>query len=452
MTKENEQLLLLKDSMTGYSIQERKADMIFRQLSVIIIATIFSLCFFAAVSPVQAQDDVYLLLNYPQTGPYEQEGKDEWRAAEMARLEINAAGGILGKRVMMMTTDTVSKPDVAVSNVNEILDRYAVKMVFGGSSSAVAIAVSKVCAERQVPFFATLTYSTSTTGEEATRYMFRECYDSYAAANAIAGYAKRSLEGKKFYYITSDYVWGWTTEASLRKFTHTEDKRKHPGELAKFPSKNFTKALQRARRAKPDVLVLVLFGQEMATAIREATEMGLKKKMQIIVPNLTIGMAERGTPQAMEGVIGAVPWCWKVPYQYNYSRGKEFVEKFANRYNRYPSTSAASAYTIMYEYKAAVERARSFDSPAVIKALEGHKYTLLKDQQEWRNFDHQSIQTVYVVRCNSPATVLKDKYHLDYFDIIDSMPGNDAFIGRGEWNDVRKGAGKPVYLERLRGE
>ena len=174
--------------------------------------------------------------------------------------------------------------------------------------------------------------------------------------------------------------------------------------------------------------------------------------MQIIVPNLTIGMAERGTPQAMEGVIGAVPWCWKVPYQYNYSRGKEFVEKFANRYNRYPSTSAASAYTIMYEYKAAVERARSFDSPAVIKALEGHKYTLLKDQQEWRNFDHQSIQTVYVVRCNSPATVLKDKYHLDYFDIIDSMPGNDAFIGRSGWNDVRKGAGKPVYLERLRGE
>jgi branched-chain amino acid transport system substrate-binding protein len=37
--------------------------------------------------------------------------------------------------------------------------------------------------------------------------------------------------------------------------------------------------------------------------------------MQIVVPNLTLGMAERGTPKAMEGVIGALPWCYQVPYQ-----------------------------------------------------------------------------------------------------------------------------------------
>jgi len=203
---------------------------------------------------------------------------------------------------------------------------------------------------------------------------------------------------------------------------------------------------------KPDVLVLVLFGKDMSTAVRLATAMGLKNKMQIIVPNITLGMAEGGGPKVMEGVIGALPWCWKVPYKYDYPSGKEFVEKFAAKYGRYPSTSGASAYTILYEYKSAVERAGSFDSPTVIKALENHEYTLLKDKQVWRDFDHQSVQTVYAVKCNPQAVVLKDKYKLDYFEILSSTSGEDAVRSREEWNAVRKAAGKPTQLEKLPGE
>ena len=121
--------------------------------------------------------------------------------------------------------------------------------------------------------------------------------------------------------------------------------------------------MEKARAANPDVLVLVLFGSEMATAIRKADEMGLKSRMQIVVPNLTLTMAEKGTPKSMAGVIGAVPWCWQVPYKYNYQRGIEFVENFKRRFTRYPSSSAASAYTIMHEYKAAAGAFCSRGSP-----------------------------------------------------------------------------------------
>ena len=128
------------------------------------------------------------------------------------------------------------------------------------------------------------------------------------------------------------------------------------------------------------------------------------------------------------------------------------MEKFKKRFNRYPSTAAASAYTIMYEYKSAVERAGSFESARVIKALEDHEYQLLKDKQVWRGFDHQSVQSVYTVRCNPAEQVLKDKYHLDYFSIIDSIPGEEAAITRAEWNTARRAAGKSIYLEKLPGE
>ena len=411
---------------------------------------VLGLCLFSHVCT--AQDVVNICLNYPKTGPYAKQGLDQWRAAEIARIEINSAGGILGKQIQFRWYDSKSKPDVSTTNVLDAINRHGVKMVFGGSSSGVAVAVGKVCQEKGVLFFGTLTYSTATTGKHARRHVFRECYNAWMGAKVIANYLKRNFAGKKYFYITADYTWGWTTEASLRRFTDTEDKTIHKGVKTPFPSADFTAALRRAKEEKPDVLVLVLFGQEMATAVRTAAAMGLKARMQIVVPNLTIGMAERGTPKDMEGVLGALPWTWKVPYMYNYARGKEFVEKFTKRFNRYPSCSGASAYTILHEYKAAVERAGTFNSASVIRALEGYKYQLLKDRQTWRDFDHQSVQSVYAVRCNPEDVVLKDKYNLDYFEIIDSMPGHAAVRTREEWNAVRKEAGKPTHLEKLPGE
>jgi len=406
-------------------------------------------------TPFASADSVKIGLNYPKTGPYSVQGLDQWRATELAVAEINAAGGILGKQVEIVWRDSQSKADLSTANVTELIDNEGVKMVLGGSASSVAIAAGKVCQAKGVPFFGTLTYSTATTGKEAHRYTFRECYNAWMGAKAIASYMKENFAGKKFFYITADYTWGWTTEASVRKFSDTEDKSKHKGMTTPFPGateKNFKKALSFAKMMKPDVLVLVLFGKDMSTAVRLATTMGLKSKMQIIVPNITLGMAEGGGPKVMDGVIGALPWCWKLPYKYDYPRGKEFVEQFAAKYGRYPSTSGASAYTILYEYKSAIERAATFDSPAVIKALENHEYTLLKDKQVWRDFDHQSVQTVYAVKCNPQAVVLKDKYKLDYFEILSSISGEDAVRTREEWNAVRKAAGKPIDLEKLPGE
>ncbi|MCP4590023.1 MAG: ABC transporter substrate-binding protein [bacterium] len=399
-----------------------------------------------------AEDTVKIGLNYPETGPYSVQGLDQWRAAQLAVEEINATGGILGKKIEIVRRDSKSKADLSTKNVGELIDQDGVKMVFGGSSSGVAVAAGKVCQEKGIPFFGTLTYSTATTGKEGHRHTFRECYNAWPGAKVLADYMNKNFAGKKYLYITADYTWGHTTESSFRKFTSTDDTSAHKGMKTPFPGatdEDFKKAISFAKMVKPDVLVLVLFGNDMAKAVRQATTQGLKAQMQIVVPNLTLGMAESAGPKVMEGVVGALPWCWQIPYKYNYAYGRGFVEKFSAKFNRYPSTSGASAYTNLYEYKAAVERANSFDTPAIIKALEGHTYTLLKDAQTWREWDHQSIQTVYAVKCKSEADVTKDKFKLDYFEIIASMPGDEAFRTREEWNEARKAAGKPTELEAL---
>ncbi len=411
-------------------------------LVVIVILGIFSAMAFAA-------ETVKVGLNYPKTGPYAVQGADQWRAAQMAADEINQAGGILGKQVEIVWRDSQSKKDVSIQNVTEMIDKDGAKMVFGGSSSGVAVAAAKVCYEKNTPFFGTLTYSTATTGSEGLPTTFRECYDAWMAAKALGSYLNSHFSGKKYFYITADYTWGWTTEASVRSITNTQDESTYKGIKTPFPgatTDDFKKALNFAKMVKPDVLVLVLFGNDMVEAVRLATSMGLKTNCQIVVPNLTLGMAEGGGPKVMEGVVGALPWSWQVPYKYNYPRGKKFVEDYSTRYNRYPSTSGASAYTILYEYKDAVERAKSFETQAVIKALEGHEYTLLKDKQQWRDFDHQSVQTVYMVKCKPEAEVLRDKYKLDYFDIVSDLPGDQAVKSFKEWSEDRKASGKTAQL------
>jgi len=422
-----------------------------RRTNVLLVA---ALVMFFSATVTYAEDFVRIGLNYPATGPYAVQGADQLRSTNLAVEEINLSGGILGKKIILVIRDTKSQPDLAAQNAMEMIEKEAVKMIFGGASSGVADSVGNVCQEKQIIFMATLASANTITRENAHRHTFRVCYNAWMGAKVLSSYLNKEYAGKKYFYIVSDYTWGWSSEESIRKFTKTEDKTLHKRILTRFGGKKaeFEKAVWLAKMIKPDVLVLVLFGKEMSTAIKIANGMGLKNKTQIVVPVLELGFAEESGPEVMENVIGTSDWNWQVPYKYNYKRGKEFVEKFTKRYERYPCWGAATAYTNVYEYSQAVERAGSFESAGVIKALENHKFTLLKDEQMWRSFDHQCVQSVYVVKCKPAIEVLKDRLKLDYFEVLDRFSGKDIVQNRLEWIKVRAENSKSVFLEPLPGE
>jgi len=405
--------------------------------------------FLILLSPLSAfaDEEIRIGLNYPETGPYAKQGLDQRRGAEMAMESINASGGILGKKIRLIYRDTKSNPKVARDNAIELFDKEGVTMIFGGSSSAVAIAVGKVALEKNRLFFGTLTYSTETTGEYGHRHIFRECYDSYFAGKVLSDHLNRQYRGKKFFYITADYTWGWTTESVLRKFTGTQDTTAHPEVLTPLGATDFRGALQEAEKAKADLLILSLFGRDMEIAVKQAYEMGLKKKMDIVVPNLTLDMAQGAGPEAMEGVIGATPWYWEIPFLFDYPQGKAFVKRFESRYGRYPTTAGASAYVIFHQYKEAVERAKSFDTKKVIRALEGHRYIGVKDQQYWRPWDHQSVQSVFAVRVRPAVEIGKTPHQQGYFELINVMSGDEAAVDQKEWTEIREMVGMPPTLE-----
>lgn len=410
---------------------------------------LLSACLLLLGSATVSAESLKIGLNYPETGRYKNQGLQQRLAAYLAVEEINQAGGVLGQPLELVIRNTRGEPEKGARNTAEMIDQEGVQMVFGGVSSAVAIASGKAARDRNRIYFGTLTYSNATTGSEGHRFMFREPYNAWMTAKALGNYLNQNHANDDYFYITSDYTWGWSVEESVRQFSNTQDTERHPGVKTPFPRAlitDFRKALEQAAESDAKVLMMVLFGDDMVRALQVAYEMGLTKRMQVVVPNLTLGMVRQVGPTIMEGVVGGAPWVWNLPYENSYQRGKDFVEAFSDRYEMRPSSSAASAYSIVYQYKEAVERAGSTNTDAVIRALEGHRYSFLKVEQYWREFDHQNVQTVYVVRIKPRETVVADQFSSDYFEIIDFLPGDEAAQTREEWEQRRKEAGKPTRL------
>ena len=397
----------------------------------------------------QANEPVTIGLNYPRTGSYKEEGLAQMRAALLAIDEINARGGVLGRPLRLSSADTASRPEKAVRNVDKLAGEGAA-MLFGGASSAVAIASGNRAREKGLLYFGTLTYSNDTTGKDGQRFMFRECNNAWMSAKVLAQYLNQEHAGQKFFYVTSDYTWGNSTEESLRRHTGTQSSGEHPSIKVRFPGAQLAEyqdALTQVQASEAKVLVLALFGEDLVRAMRIADNLGLNKRMQIVAPNLTQSIVEQAGPALMEGVVGTEPWTWRVPALEGSNAGQAFVRNFSERYQVYPSSSAASAYSIVYQWADAVGRARSFDSAAVARALEGHSYSLLKGPQQWRALDHQNVQTVYAVRIKPRAEVMKDALRQDYFEIIGKLDGAQAVQTPEEWQAERRVAGKPLTLQ-----
>lgn len=394
-------------------------------------------------------DSIVIGLSYPRTGHYREEGLAQMRAALLAVDEVNSRGGVLGKTLKLINQDSSARPEKAQRNVQTMIGQGA-RMVFGSVSSAEAIAAGKQAKKHDVLYFATIGYSNDVTIEQGHRHIFRESTSATMTGRALGGYLTSNFPGKKYFYITADYNWGHTSEESLRRNTNTTDTGTHPGVYLPFPTakqSDYSAALKLAADSDADMLVLVLYGHDLVRAMQTADNMGLTRKMQVVAPNLTQSVIEQTGPSIMVGVIGAEHWMWRVPEQEGAEAGIKFVESYSQVYGIYPPSAAASAYTVIHQWVDAVKRAGTLRTEDVIKALENHDYSLLKGPAQWRGFDHQNVQRVYVVKVNDRATVIRHPSKQDYFKIVHQLDGEQAAIRHADWISARRAAEQPEKLE-----
>lgn len=395
------------------------------------------------------EDKVIIGLNVPLTGSYSDQGKDEEMAYKLAIEQINAKGGVLGKKIEYILKDTKTDAAIAKQNAINLIRQNNAVLITGGSSSAEAVAQGDVCQELGVIFMAALTHSNATTGhdklksgqelQKAHRHTFRWYFNAWMTAKALAPYLVGQIKkNATFFYITSDYTWGHSLEESMKWRTELAGCDTIGTIRVPLGTKDYKKELAAAQKENPDVLVMSLFGQDMVAALKQASQMGLKKKTQIVVPLMELNMAHGAGIEAMEGILSTVNWYWDMGKRFPGT--KQFVDAFYAKYKKMPGGAAACAWVAIYEWTAAVEKAGSFESAKVIKALEGRKFTLLKDQEEWREWDHQAISSVFIVQGKTKS---ESKGAWDLLKIVGEKKGTDVVMSREE---------NPVILEPLPGE
>ena len=362
-------------------------------------------------------------IDVPQSGPYSDQGADQLRAYQLATEEINKAGGIMGMQINLSVGDDQTKAPVAVENARRMIERDGAVMITGGSSTATALAVSGLCQEKKVIFMATLTHGDETTDDQCHRHTFRRYINAHMSAHAMARTLATQYGSGKWFYITADYAWGHSVFDNLTEVVEAKGAKTMKNVLVPLGTTDFSSALSQAQAAKPDVLVITEFGRDMVNAVNQSAQFGLTKSSKILVPLVDEYMA-KGVGENFNNVVSTAPFYYAY-HAAKYPAAKKFVDAFKAKFGTPPSNGAECAYTDMYQYKSAVERAGTINPDAVIAKLEGWKFSATKGPEYWRTFDHQGINSVLVLE-GLPTAGRTDEFA--FAKVLEEHAGDDVAI------------------------
>jgi branched-chain amino acid transport system substrate-binding protein len=373
------------------------------------------------INLLQAQEaGIKIGFPVPLTGPYGAEAQDQVRAAQLAIAEFNDGGGLNGRKAELLVRDDKLNPGEAATRTLELVEKEKVNFVVGSLSAAVQLAINNVTKERGIIFNSISQSDAINEAADFSKYTFHEALNPHMTAGAVGRYAFPKF-GKKVAFLTADYAYGHEMVRGFLEVGKTLGIEnlgdiRHP-----LGTTDFSTLLPRIQALKPDILCISNFGRDQQIALKQATDFGVKKTTQIIAPLLSHASRVAAGPQAFEGVIGGCSFYWGLDNKF--ASTKAFNEAFRKMYDgKLPTDYGALGYGGVRTVLAAVKNAGSVDTDKVVAALEALKYDFYKGPQYYRKCDHQSVQSVLVIKSKS-----KDmRNESDVFEIISTDEPNEA--------------------------
>jgi branched-chain amino acid transport system substrate-binding protein len=308
--------------------------------------------------------------------------------------EINEAGGILGRKVIGVYEDTQLKPDVGVKAARKLVLEDKVDAVLGIVSSGVVSAVAPVMNELRTPLIDTLAMTPDITGKICNRYTFRISQNGPQNLKGAAILASQT-DATTWTTLGPDYLFGYQCwEYFQRYLTKLKPGVKFMGkeEIAYAPvtTLDFRPYIQKIMAAKPDGVLVSLYGGNLVDFIRQATDLGMWREMPVTILNLAYSadvMLGLGIDMPKGLWLGGLYW-----FQGNTTPANEkFVKAYMARYRVFPDFNAEGAYSGVKAYAAAVTLAGTTDKEAVVKTLEGLTVDLPSGKTTIRKEDHQAV-------------------------------------------------------------
>jgi branched-chain amino acid transport system substrate-binding protein len=375
----------------------------------------------------QGETSIKVGMHDPLTGTYAAEGDSEAKGAKMALAEINAKGGLLGRKVELVIEDDNANAGLAAQKAHKLIEQDKCSFLMGAVSSATALSVNQVAHDKKTLYMVTGGHTDPVTGSQCHWTTFRICTTTYMLAAGLASTLYKKFGGK-WYFITPDYAFGHTLQAAYAKLLKDLGGTSLGNSLSPLGSTDYTSYLIKAQQTKPDVLILLVDGQDLVNCMKQAAQFGLTKKFAI-----GGGLSELEVLRALprEAKLGwwTLEWWWDQP---NTPHVKEWVASYQKTYpdKTYPSARTWFGYAGLHSIALGVAKAKSIESPKVAKALEGlvlpDEVKLQPNHVYFRPGDHQLMSSEF------PGEILQDGVYPNLFKVADIVAGEKIALSEKE--------------------
>lgn len=316
------------------------------------------------------------------------------KGLELAVEEVNAAGGLLGKKLVVITKDDGGKPGDAVTAANELVSAEGVDLLAGTFFSHIGLAVADFANQKKVFFLAGEPLTDAITWSKGNRYTFRLRPGTYMQAAMLAEEAAK-LPAKKWATVAPNYEYGQSAVEVFKQLLSA----KRPDvqwvteqwpPLGKLDAGAVSQAIA---AAEPDAILNVTFGADLVKLVREGNTRGLFKGRSVV--SFLTGEPEYLDPlkdEAPQGwIVTGYPW-----YGIDTPAHAAFLKAYKAKYDDYPRLGSVVGYTLIKAISAIVTKAGSTDTEALIKAAEGVGFDTPFGPAAIRAVDHQSTLGAFV--------------------------------------------------------
>ena len=316
------------------------------------------------------------------------------KGMELALEEVNAAGGVLGRKLELIIRDDGANPGDAVRVAEELVSREKVDLIAGTFLSNIGLAVTDFAKQKKVFFLASEPLTDRIVWHSGNRYTFRLRPSTYMQVAMLVPDAAK-LNKKRWAVVYPNYEYGQSAVATFKE----QMKKAQPDiefvaeqatPLGRIDAGAVTQALADAR---PDAIFNVTFGADLARFVREGNTRGLFKGREVV--SLLTGEPEYIDPlkdETPEGwIVTGYPW-----YGIDTPDHKAFFIAYHKKYNDYPRLGSVVGYTTIKAIAAGIKKANSTDTEKMITAFRGLSFDTPFGKSTFRAIDHQSTMGAYV--------------------------------------------------------
>jgi len=366
---------------------------------------------------VRAQSDKIKIGHLtPRTGFLGPLGEYAVMSITLAVEEVNAAGGVLGRQLELISEDSVN-PSTASSKAQRLFERDGAAVLIGEISSASGLAISQVAARAKRIFVNTGCNSDELRGKSCNKYMFHVEAANTTYVRACGGALMRDgmIKGKKLFGLTADYAFGHDLLRAARAYVTANGGSIVQDELVATDATDFSPYLLKIRQAKPDLVVSNLAGNQITNFIKQYAEFGLAYPIAGFAFDTALAWGA-----GADNFAGTWPTTWH--HDVAAPSAKAFVAAFSKKYGKPPENQAWGEYVALKAMVQAMAETKGTDSAKLIEYFEkGAPIDVLKARKgTFRAWDHQLLQEMYTISPKAKAQV-KDKW--DFLALGPAVPG-----------------------------